>query len=181
MTMGEKILNLRKARGWNQEELAERIGVTRQAVSRWESGSAKPDADKIIAVCDLFGVSADYLLRDDYAGEGSTAAQHTIPITALEEKVQTFTLKQWAALGAALIGGLVMLVLKIVYVFQNTDYGYYTDARSYSGFQAFIFVEELGFIWYPALIAFLGGLYYLLVIPVILKDKEKNGWPWERD
>ena len=38
MTMGEKILNMRKARGWSQEELAERIGVTRQAVSRWESG-----------------------------------------------------------------------------------------------------------------------------------------------
>lgn len=64
MTIGEKILNLRKARGWSQEELAERIGVSRQAVSRWESDSAKPDADKIIAVCDLFGVSADYLLRD---------------------------------------------------------------------------------------------------------------------
>ena len=62
MTIGEKILNLRKARGWSQEELAERIGVTRQAVSRWESDSAKPDADKIITVCDLFGVSADYLL-----------------------------------------------------------------------------------------------------------------------
>lgn len=64
MTIGEKILKLRKARGWSQEELAERIGVTRQAVSRWESDSAKPDADKIIAVCDLFGISADYLLRD---------------------------------------------------------------------------------------------------------------------
>lgn len=64
MTMGEKILNMRKARSWSQEELAERVGVTRQAVSRWESGSAKPDADKIIAICDLFGVSADYLLRD---------------------------------------------------------------------------------------------------------------------
>ena len=64
MTMGEKILSMRKARGWSQEELAERIGVSRQAVSRWESDSVKPDADKIVAMCDLFGVSADYLLRD---------------------------------------------------------------------------------------------------------------------
>lgn len=69
MTLGEKILNMRKARGWSQEELADRAGVSRQAVSRWESGSAKPDADKIIAICDLFGVSADYLLRDNYEGE----------------------------------------------------------------------------------------------------------------
>lgn len=72
MTLGEKILNMRKARGWSQEELADRAGVSRQAVSRWESGSAKPDADKIVAVCDLFGVSTDYLLRDNYEG-GKTA------------------------------------------------------------------------------------------------------------
>lgn len=69
MTMGEKILNMRKARNWSQEELAERAGVSRQAVSRWESGTARPDAEKIVILCDLFGVSADYLLRDDYSGE----------------------------------------------------------------------------------------------------------------
>ena len=74
MKIGEKILNLRKARGWSQEELAEHIGVSRQAVSRWESDSAKPDADKIIAICDLFGVSADYLLRDNYDGERISGA-----------------------------------------------------------------------------------------------------------
>ena len=87
MTMGEKILNMRKARGWNQEELAERIGVTRQAVSRWESGAAKPDADKIIAICDLFGVSADYLLRDQYSGEESGVQPEKHPVTALGAKV----------------------------------------------------------------------------------------------
>lgn len=65
MTIGQKILNMRKARGWSQEELAERVGVSRQAVSRWESNSAKPDADKILAICDLFAVSADYILRDE--------------------------------------------------------------------------------------------------------------------
>ena len=69
MTLGEKILNMRKARGWSQEELADRAGVSRQAVSRWESGSAKPDADRIVVICDLFGISADYLLRDNYDGE----------------------------------------------------------------------------------------------------------------
>ena len=65
MTTGEIIYDLRKKQGWSQEELAERIGVTRQAVSRWESDSAKPDADKIIALCDLFSISADSLLRGD--------------------------------------------------------------------------------------------------------------------
>ena len=74
MTLGEKILSMRKARGWSQEELADRAGVSRQAVSRWESGSAKPDAEKIIVICDLFGISADYLLRDNYEGERTAGA-----------------------------------------------------------------------------------------------------------
>ncbi|MBQ6719319.1 MAG: helix-turn-helix transcriptional regulator [Oscillospiraceae bacterium] len=88
MTMGEKILNMRKARGWSQEELADRVGVSRQAVSRWESGSAKPEADKIIVLCDLFGVSADYLLRDNYAGE-------RVPVMAdQQEPVRQVTVKR---------------------------------------------------------------------------------------
>ena len=125
MTMGEKILNMRKARGWNQEELAERIGVTRQAVSRWESGAAKPDADKIIAICDLFGVSADYLLRDRYSGEESGVQPEKQPVTALGAKVQSLTLRQWSALGAAMAGGLVLFVLKLIYIFKDTNYSYH--------------------------------------------------------
>jgi transcriptional regulator with XRE-family HTH domain len=121
MTMGEKILNMRKARGWNQEELAERVGVTRQAVSRWEAGSAKPDADKIITICDLFGVSADYLLRDQYSGEGSAAQPEKQPVNALAEKAQSMTQQQRAAgiasaialsVSANFVSGLWMLPMK---------------------------------------------------------------------
>lgn len=104
MTMGEKILNMRKARGWSQEELAERVGVSRQAVSRWESGTAKPDADKMIAICDLFGVSADYLLRD-MAGQGTEAAEWE-----KKEKKQI----PWASWGMAAFGAGTLLVLKIL-------------------------------------------------------------------
>ena len=74
MTMGEKILKLRKEQGWSQEELADRVHVTRQAVSRWESGAAKPDADKLVALCDLFRVSADYLLRDGWERSAGSPA-----------------------------------------------------------------------------------------------------------
>ena len=181
MTMGEKILNMRKARGWNQEELAERIGVTRQAVSRWESGAAKPDADKIIAICDLFGVSADYLLRDRYSGEESGVQPEKHPVTALGAKVQSLTLRQWSALGAAIAGGLVLFVLKLIYIFKDTNYSYHNGYAHYQGFQAFLRMEELFFIWFIAMLAFVGALIFLFVWPVIRKDKEKNGWPWERD
>ena len=66
MTLGEKILKLRKTRGWSQEDLAGRIGVTRQALSRWESDAAVPDTVNVVELADLFGVSCDYLLREKW-------------------------------------------------------------------------------------------------------------------
>lgn len=65
MIMAEKIVTLRKRLGWSQEELAEKLGVSRQAVSKWEIGTAVPEADKIVALSGLLGVSTDYLLKDD--------------------------------------------------------------------------------------------------------------------
>ena len=69
MTFGEKLLMLRKEKNFSQEELAEKIGVSRQAVSRWESGETMPDSPNLLQISNLFGVSADYLLRDDYKSE----------------------------------------------------------------------------------------------------------------
>lgn len=65
MHLSEKIASLRKSRGISQEELAEQLNVSRQAVSRWEVGSATPDAGNIVRLSQLFQVSTDYLLLDD--------------------------------------------------------------------------------------------------------------------
>ena len=62
MDISEKILKLRKANNMTQEQLAEQLQVSRQAVSKWESGQAVPDADKLPAMSDLFHVTIDYLL-----------------------------------------------------------------------------------------------------------------------
>ena len=62
MSIAERILQLRKARGLSQEQLANEIGVSRQAVSKWESQQSLPDSDKIIILSEYFNVSADYLL-----------------------------------------------------------------------------------------------------------------------
>lgn len=63
--ISEKITELRKGRGWSQEQLAEQLGISRQSVSKWESGMAVPDLDRIIKISDLFGVSVDYLVKDE--------------------------------------------------------------------------------------------------------------------
>ncbi len=65
MTIGVKIQNLRKQRGLSQEQLAEAVGVSRQAVSKWEAEQSVPDIDKIILICDYFGVTTDYILRNE--------------------------------------------------------------------------------------------------------------------
>lgn len=62
--IGDKIIILRKQRGWSQENLAEHLHVSRQSVSKWESGASVPDLDKIILLSQIFGVTTDYLLLD---------------------------------------------------------------------------------------------------------------------
>ena len=69
MILADKIAEERKRNGWSQEELAERLGVSRQAVSKWESAGSVPDLQKVIQLAELFGVSTDYLLKDEMEPE----------------------------------------------------------------------------------------------------------------
>ncbi|MBO4650002.1 MAG: helix-turn-helix transcriptional regulator [Clostridiales bacterium] len=65
MILAEKIMEERKKNGWSQEELAEKLGVSRQSVSKWESAQSVPDLQRILEMSRLFGVSTDYLLKDE--------------------------------------------------------------------------------------------------------------------
>ena len=78
MTMGEKMQKLRKQKNWSQETLAEKLGVSRQAVSLWERGESMPEIDKLIPLARLFGVTADYLL-DDTQEAPSEKPQPAVP------------------------------------------------------------------------------------------------------
>lgn len=74
MILADKIISLRKKAGWSQEELARQLGVTRQSVSKWEGAQSVPDLDKVLQISRLFGVSTDYLLKDDAEEEQPAAA-----------------------------------------------------------------------------------------------------------
>ena len=63
MNMADRIQYLRKSKGISQEELADKVGVSRQAVSKWESEQSTPDLEKIIIMSDFFGVTTDYILK----------------------------------------------------------------------------------------------------------------------
>lgn len=65
MILADKILELRKKKGWSQEQLGEQLDISRQSVSKWESGASIPDLDKIVKMSQIFSVSTDYLLKDE--------------------------------------------------------------------------------------------------------------------
>ena len=74
MKLPDKIIKHRKSNGWSQEDFAEKLNVSRQAISRWENGTALPDAQNLLQISKLFGVSADYLLNDDYESDNDIPA-----------------------------------------------------------------------------------------------------------
>lgn len=119
MTIGEKIQNLRKQRGMSQEQLAEALGVSRQAVSKWEAGQSVPDIDKIISICDYFGVTTDYILRN----AETTQSQHEVAQNAYnmseKELDENIKKKQRSALLLAIAIVLYILCVVPVIIIEN--------------------------------------------------------------
>lgn len=87
MILADKIIRLRKKNGWSQEELADKMNVSRQAVSKWESAQSIPDLEKILQLGVLFGVTTDYLLKDDIEDEEFTndSSDKTVKKINIEE------------------------------------------------------------------------------------------------
>lgn len=117
MILADKIIDLRKKNGWSQEELAEQLGVTRQAVSKWEGAQSVPDLDKVLLMSRVFGVSTDYLLKDEVeateplAGPGPAAGEGDPPArrVSLAEASEFLALKQASAPYTAL--GVLLCIL----------------------------------------------------------------------
>ena len=107
MTFSEKISALRKQKGWSQEELAEKLMVTRQAVSKWESAQSMPDLDKLVQLSEALGVSTDYLLKDEQALSApvpATAEQTVKPRHVTQEEARRYLQLQTAAIPKTTLG-----------------------------------------------------------------------------
>ncbi|MBO4925583.1 MAG: helix-turn-helix transcriptional regulator [Clostridia bacterium] len=108
MILADKIIQLRKKNGWSQEELAAQLNVSRQAVSKWESAQAAPDLNKILAMSQLFGVTTDYLLKDDleaeeFTGDGGSPALRRVTLAEAGEFLS------WRDKASGLIAGALLL------------------------------------------------------------------------
>lgn len=122
MIFADKIIDERKKAGWSQEELAQKLSVSRQAVSKWESAQATPDLQRIVQMAGLFGVTTDYLLREDCEAvakceDAPFVGEPALRMVSLQEAQDFLELKKWQALriafGVALCitSPVVMLVL----------------------------------------------------------------------
>lgn len=85
MILADKIARLRKQNGWSQEELAARMNVSRQAVSKWESAQSAPDLERILQMSELFGVTTDYLLKDSIEEEAASDIPSPVRRVTLSE------------------------------------------------------------------------------------------------
>lgn len=85
MILADKIITLRKKNGWSQEELAEKLNVTRQSVSKWEGAQSVPDLNKILLMSRIFEVSTDYLLKDELEEPDGTQNTECLETSAFEE------------------------------------------------------------------------------------------------
>ncbi len=123
MILADKIINERKRNGWSQEELAERLGVSRQSVSKWESAQSVPDLNRILQLADLFGVTTDYLLKDEIESkEGETviteAAEPATPLrrVSMEEASEFIALEHELAPKKAL-GAMLFVLSPVLLIF----------------------------------------------------------------
>ena len=127
MEFHNKLYNLRKQRGLSQEELANRLNVSRQTISKWEVGDSTPEMEKLIAISDLFGVSLDELVMDKapVKTEGTSAKSELV--SELTEKVLTDDNKKKAKKGlkiAAYIVGALLLIDAISMIVYFSLYGF---------------------------------------------------------
>ena len=121
MILADKIITLRKKAGWSQEELASQLGVTRQSVSKWEGAQSVPDLDKVVQMSRLFGVSTDYLLKDELEEEEfveSEADETPLRRVTMEQAAQYLALRRACAPKIAL-AVFLCIVSPIVLIFLS--------------------------------------------------------------
>lgn len=99
MLLAEKIMTLRKRAGWSQEELAAQLGVSRQSVSKWEGAQSVPDMQKVVQMSRLFGVTTDYLLKEELGEPEPAPAESDAPLrcVTMEQAADYLSLRRAAA------------------------------------------------------------------------------------
>ena len=159
MTLGEKILLLRKQNSMTQEQLAERLSITRQTVSKWELGESEPDIAYLITLSEIFQVTTDYLLKD---------VPNTLPASDFsreKEPALQGKAKVWIGGIFTIIGVFGVLTFWVLSILHPAEYGAIVVGPSiFWGLQGFIRAwNAAGLFWFVVIIGAIGVI--LLFFP----------------
>ena len=150
MILADKIMQLRKKAGWSQEELAEQLGVTRQSVSKWEGAQSMPDMEKILQMSRLFGVSTDFLLKDELeAAEPDVAPDEpALRRVSMEEASAYLALRRAAAPRMALATFLCVLspvaLIALAYLSESARFPLTENAAAGLGLCILLILVAIG-------------------------------------
>lgn len=141
--------------GLSQEELAQRTGVSRQSVTKWETGQSAPDLDRLVQLADLLGVSLDYLLRADVESPEADPlpAPETPPSSAAASSRLSFAVTGAALLVPGLLGLAVLWGLSVAYPVELTEW----DGTRHTGLWGFLIRHDVRFLFWLAVGLTLAG------------------------
>ena len=117
MKLADKIIKLRKQLGWSQEELAEKLNVSRQSVSKWEGALSIPDLNRIIKLGEIFGVSTDYLLKDDIEDFGISGEDQDERLSLISLEDATAYVETTYKRSKAVVKAVVILISSVIPLF----------------------------------------------------------------
>lgn len=172
MVLGEKLQNLRKSKGYTQEQLAEAADISRQTLSKWELGTAKPDADNIVVISRIFGVSTDYLLIDDYDSDEDIPAvlQNNQKISAIYKNRLHLIIGALIS-GISLVGLLILGIAGSVLNISHTEI-FEGGSKTYYGLAGFLKYTHLQWLFILCIIAAVLGA--VIIIRCLLAKKKRK-------
>ncbi|WP_455257772.1 helix-turn-helix domain-containing protein [Peptoniphilus asaccharolyticus] len=155
MILADKIIEERKKNGWSQEELAEKLGVSRQSVSKWESAQSVPDLNRILNMSKIFGVSTDYLLKDEIDTVQKNSESIAVEVdsknirnVSMEEAVDFLKISEensmWSALSIFLYTASPIVLLILSGLAESKLFGVSEDMIISVGVPVLLFMVALG-------------------------------------
>lgn len=127
MILADKIIRLRKKNGWSQEELADKMNVSRQAVSKWEAAQTTPDLEKILQLGNLFGVTTDYLLKDELVDEEFVEGVDETPIRKISLAEANDYLEQRKNASVQIAIATLLCIISPILIFLLLAFSEYTS------------------------------------------------------
>ncbi len=169
MNFDEKLQSLRKSNGITQEELAEKLEVTRQTISKWECGESTPDFRNLVKISEIFKVSIDFLLKDEApAEEPDVSPTHAAKAYIIKRKFDNKSLLGACMFSAGIISMLVFFILSTVSPMRvMNEYG------TFEGLLGFLIWQKM--IWVFIAVCLMSVIGFVLLLLPIIKKKKKSG------